>query len=975
MKKLFTLVLSVVFAASLLRAEEIVVTDDGSGVGTSTWTSDNVYILDGLVFVNDGQTLTIQAGTVIKAESGQQENASALIVAKGGKIDAVGTSELPIIFTAKADDLVGSVAEKARGLWGGIIILGKGITNNTSPKQIEGINTSEARGQYGMPSGEEVENDNSGRMAFVSIRHGGTDIGEGNEINGLTLGAVGSGTSLSYIEVASNKDDGVEWFGGSPKMDHILVAYCADDSYDYDEGFSGYNQFMVAVQDPTAGDNGDRLGEHDGGDGDAEVLEPYATPYFVNCTYIGRGADAGKRVLTLRDNAGGFFHNNIYINQAHGVDIEYVQGKDDSWKQFDTLANLRLKNNIFFNVADGTAEGIFKVVPAKEDYTVPAGLETKFQASFADSGNAVTDPGVSLETPMPQNNVSGTDYSNLPEWFVNVDYKGAFAPGSYNWAAGWTLAYPTPNIETTVVIIDNGSGVGTTTWTKNNTYLLDGFVFVNDGQTLTIEAGTVVKGMPGQQENASALIVAKGGKLLVNGTADEPVIFTAKSDDLNGSLPTKARGLWGGLIMLGKASTNNTSIKNIEGIPTSETRGLYGMEKGSEVDDDSSGEIKFLSIRHGGTDIGEGNEINGLTLGACGSETKISFVEVVSNKDDGVEWFGGMPTMDHILVAYCADDSYDYDEGYRGYNQFMAAIQDPEAGDNGDRLGEHDGGDGDGETLEPYATPYFVNATYIGRGADAGKRVITMRDNAGGFYHNSVFANQAKGIDIEYVQGKDDSWKQFDTLNNLKFGNNVFSNVADGTPDGIFKVVPAKEDYTVPDGLEAKFQAHFADAGNEAADAGVSTEAPTPSNQSAVNAPVYMGLPSTFKEVGYQGAFNPFSANGGNWAGSWSLTYADVDFDSVTVGESAIAPINDFEAIEVSIYPMPVSDYATVSFENQDNYKHTFELYSTNGAVLRSITTQDSEIELDVQGLSRGLYIYVLRNDAGKTYSGKIVVK
>ena len=142
-----------------------------------------------------------------------------------------------------------------------------------------------------------------------------------------------------------------------------------------------------------------------------------------------------------------------------------------------------------------------------------------------------------------------------------------------------------------------------------------------DGQTLTIEAGTVIKAKPGQQENASALIVAMGGKLIANGTPGLPIIFTSENDDLAGSVPDEANGLWGGLIMLGKAKTNNATVpKQIEGIPTNETRGQYGGNDNF----DNSGQLSYVSIRHGGTDIGEGNEINGLTLGAGGSATTFS---------------------------------------------------------------------------------------------------------------------------------------------------------------------------------------------------------------------------------------------------------------------------------------------------------------------------------------------------------------
>ena len=126
-------------------------------------------------------------------------------------------------------------------------------------------------------------------------------------------------------------------------------------------------------------------------------------------------------------------------------------------------------------------------------------------------------------------------------------------------------------------ILDQGEGIGTTTWTSNNIYILDGLVFINEGQILTIEPGTVIKGKAGQGENASALIVARGGQIMAEGTIDKPIIFTSESDDLNGSVANLDDGLWGGLILLGKAVINTVPAEQqIEGIPQTEPRGIYG---------------------------------------------------------------------------------------------------------------------------------------------------------------------------------------------------------------------------------------------------------------------------------------------------------------------------------------------------------------------------------------------------------------
>ena len=136
-------------------------------------------------------------------------------------------------------------------------------------------------------------------------------------------------------------------------------------------------------------------------------------------------------------------------------------------------------------------------------------------------------------------------------------------------------------------------------WTADNEYILNGLVFVDPGASLTIQPGTVIKGKPGQGENSSALVVARGGKIFASATAEDPIIFTAEADDVNNptDLPLNTRGLWGGVIILGNASLNSEPGETpIEGIPTTESRGIYG----GNDDADNSGVFRYVSIRYGG---------------------------------------------------------------------------------------------------------------------------------------------------------------------------------------------------------------------------------------------------------------------------------------------------------------------------------------------------------------------------------------
>ena len=425
----------------------IEVTDvDAAGTGSVTWCNDAIYTLNGLVFVNSGQELTICPGTIIKGKQGTGENASALIIAKGAKIQANGTAAEPIIFTAESDPVDGTLPVTARGLWGGLIVLGEAALNSSpGVSAIEGIATSETRGLYGGTN----DADNSGTLSYVSIRHGGTDIGAGNEINGLTLGGVGSGTTIENVEVIANADDGIECFGGTANIKHAVVSNCGDDSFDYDEGYRGKVQFILMAQDPNAGD---RLGEHDGGT-TPETASPYATPVFYNATYIGRGISAGKRTITMRDNAGGEYHNSIFLNQAKGIDIENLASGEDSYSRFQA-GDLAFANNVFYDVvvagAGATASDLFKIsmgsgwATAADSTTELTASLTAFEASFANSGNSVADPGVvySPLNPVPSNtaNVGGAA-APTDTWFTTTSYKGAFDPAGSNWANGWTRLF------------------------------------------------------------------------------------------------------------------------------------------------------------------------------------------------------------------------------------------------------------------------------------------------------------------------------------------------------------------------------------------------------------------------------------------------------------------------------------------------------------------------------------------------------
>lgn len=316
----------------------------------------------------------------------------------------------------------------------------------------------------------------------------------------------------------------------------------------------------------------------------------------------------------------------------------------------------------------------------------------------------------------------------------------------------------------TEIVAVTGAISTNTTWTNDKIYELNQKVVVEDGVTLTINPGTIIKGKPGTGSLASALIIARGGKINAIGTADEPIIFTSSSDNIDvgqkagTNLNESNRGLWGGLIVLGKAPCSlkgDLTEIQIEGIPADDTFGLYG----GNVADDDSGVIKYVSIRHGGALIGEGNEINGLTLGGVGNKTVIDNVEIVANVDDGIEFFGGTVNATNVLVWAQGDDGLDIDQAYSGTIDNAVVV----LGDASDHALEIDGGEGT-------ATGAFTmtNITLIGNAVTSKGEYADFRSKAMGTVQNVYAKGFKASSDVELDNNA--------VSQNFLDGNIVFNN-------------------------------------------------------------------------------------------------------------------------------------------------------------------------------------------------------
>ena len=296
------------------------VDEDLSGIITEdlTLTKNIIWELNGKVVVGSGVTLTIEPGTIIKGRTGTGSLASALIVARGGMIDARGTADQPIIFTSINDNI--QVGQKAgtnldqddRGLWGGVLILGKAPSSfegDSQEAQIEGIPADDDFGRYG---GDDPE-DNSGYFQYVSIRHGGALIGSGNEINGLTMGGVGTGTLIDHVEVVGNVDDAFEWFGGTVNASNLIAYAHGDDGLDIDQSYSGTITNALVIQ----GNISDHALEIDGPEGTFE------DSFMIDgLTIIGDATAPAGEIADFRDGARGTIKNVFIKGFSPAQDVE-----------------------------------------------------------------------------------------------------------------------------------------------------------------------------------------------------------------------------------------------------------------------------------------------------------------------------------------------------------------------------------------------------------------------------------------------------------------------------------------------------------------------------------------------------------------------------------------------------------------------------------------------------------------------------
>ncbi|KGJ92472.1 hypothetical protein [Thalassotalea sp. ND16A] len=721
-------------------SEDTTLVADNNGVPVFYAISGSLQVGSGASLANKSQAakvaLTIEPGTVLFGQSGSDY----VLVHRDAQIIAEGTESQPIIFTS-LQDVNGE--DTAAGQWGGLVILGNAPSNKCPSDgsdcalQVEGV---EEGGVFGGTDWQ----DNSGILKYVVVKYAGYEIAPDNELNGITFGGVGSGTIVDYIQVHANADDGVEFFGGAVNVKHLVLTGNKDDSIDWDNGYKGKLQHVFVKHAQNAGE-ANRAIEADN-DGTTPEKEPQSNPTISNLTIIGNNfdtADKDSEGIYLREGTAATIVNTVITGPAEmGECLEFEAGS--------TVSNAEDGKIVMQNMVMAcTNDENFKNAG---EFDLPAWFTAESSNSIS-SSILVSDSGV----PDAQSVLlgAGQDASNtLDAFFDSTAHIGAF-DGTNDWRDGWAFGFGggevtaraevqgCPSGTTSITPVD---GVTTTceisgrisadlTLTSNNMYALSGAVFVggdnSDSAALTIEAGTTIFGRSG----SDYLVVSRGSTIEANGSAIAPITFTS-NQDVTGS--DTASGQWGGIVLLGNAPSNKCPTDGsdcalqVEGV---EEGGVFG---GTDWED-HSGTLRYVVVKHAGYEIAPDNELNGITFAGIGSKTKVEYIQVHDNADDGVEFFGGAVNAKYVVLTGNKDDSVDWDNGFRGNMQYVLVKHGANNGE-ANRAIEADN-DGNSPAKDPQSNPTIANMTIIGNdfdSADKDSEGIYLREGTRAQLHNFV---------------------------------------------------------------------------------------------------------------------------------------------------------------------------------------------------------------------------------------------
>ncbi len=676
-------------------------------------TPGNLYELVGKVVIGgDNQnsaTLSVSAGVTVYGGT----SSDFLVISRGSKLVVNGTRSAPVTFTG-IDDLLGNADANTRGLWGGVVINGNAPINDC-PEGAEGGTaacTKEGEANSGLFGGDDPT-DSSGSLKYMVVKYAGSNVDPENQLNGIAFQGVGSGTSVEFVQVYNNLDDGVEMFGGNVNIKYLVLTGNGDDSLDWTDGWQGSVQYLQIDQADNAGDNGIEADNREGN----ENAQPRSMPSIANMTING---NSGERGILLRRGTGAFIYNSYVNGSASCLEVAgesvALLGTDI---EFDGVSL-----GCALTVTDGSAE----------------------TGAFLDSSNVNQNGGA----------VAAADLSGK-EFFDNTDYIGAVEGPAGNWVAGWTVGMPdtTPPVAGCPAGTTEGDSINGTpsctlsgtissdlTLTRGNYYVLDGKVVVGgdntSSATLTVQSGTTIVG----DDDEDFLVISRGSRIVANGTNAAPVTLTAIEDVQGGTDLANARGLWGGLVINGNAPINDCP-EGAEGgtvACTKEGEANSGLFGGADAND-NSGVLNYVVVKYAGSNVDPENQLNGIAFQAVGSGTTVDHIQVHNNLDDGVEMFGGAVNLKHVVLTGNGDDSLDWTDGWTGNVQFIHIQQADTAGDNGI---EADNREGDENAL-PRSNPTIANMTIVG---NPGERGILLRRGTGADIYNSLVTNSATCLEV-----------------------------------------------------------------------------------------------------------------------------------------------------------------------------------------------------------------------------------
>lgn len=710
----------------------------GTLTADATLTADKVWALSGKVAVgNDNANsavLTIEPGTTVFGKSG----ADFLVVSRGSQIRAVGSANAPIVFTS-VNDMIGTANDTSAGQWGGIVILGKAPTNKCDAAALASCKI-EAEGNAG-PYGGDKPNDNSGILKFVQVKYAGYEVVKDNELNGITFAGVGNGTVVDYVQVHNNSDDGVEFFGGTVDLKHLVLTGNRDDSLDWADGWTGRVQHVLIRHNPN------NLEANRGIEADNQSSKfdatPLSNPRLSNVTIIGntfKSAAADSEGILLRAGTAGEFYNTI-VTGPKGM------GECFEIETPESVGHANSGKIVFRNSIIHCSE------PFKSPKDANGNTLLNVQNWFlAQPDNSVADPLLGGYMPAATSPALGKGYNvqnNLDPWFDTVDYIGAF-DGKSDWTKGWTFGLHAANnaisscpTGTTEVASLTGKlnceVKGTLTSNvrlqAGADYVLSGKVTVgNDNAqsaTLTVDAGVTVYGKSG----ADYLVIARGSKIMAEGSPTAPIVFTSLQDVIGSA--TRA-GQWGGMVVLGNAPSNKCDQAATScSIEAEGNAGPYGGYKA----DDNSGVLKYVQIRYAGYEVLKDNELNGLTLAGVGSNTVVDHVQVHKNLDDGLELFGGTVNLKYIALTGNEDDSLDWTDGWNGKVQFVLVKHD--AANTVANRGIEADNQSTNFSATPLSEPTIANMTILGntfKSADMDSEGVLLRAGTSAKLHNFVIS-------------------------------------------------------------------------------------------------------------------------------------------------------------------------------------------------------------------------------------------